>query len=287
MLVSCPYVCSYTEMPNNWMWSAVDQTLLGLRGFPLPPWANIRAFFFLFSFWYCKFCWIFQNFSNSFEFTLGKNKKVPCFPNFFGRRTTEKTLARIRWKTQLACLLHGCCFLKRTHLLDCRGTSPNSKQLQKLKWQNFSANMLMCAELKQKVRLFLLFEGTSPLEPRKSLKKLRILCQFFFIKNKPYTNRFFENQIQILKVSLWENLYKDFFIWIFHCRVNGKHSKERERTFNGNMDCVHYFMRLVSSDIFLTAYLEVTCKIEKSFDFFYKWIFFLRIFFPPISAFFF
>jgi hypothetical protein len=53
------------------------------------------------------------------------------------------------------------------------------------------------------------------------------------------------------------------------------------------MDCVHYFMRLVSSDIFLTAYLEVTCKIEKSFDFFYKWIFFLRIFFPPISAFFF
>jgi hypothetical protein len=111
-----------------------------------------------------------------------KKLKVPCFSNFFGKRSTEKTLARIGWKTQLVCLLHGCCFIQRTHLLDCRGASPNSTQLQKLQVANFSANMLLCAELKQKVRLFLVFEGRIPSDPRKSLKKLCTLCQFFWKK---------------------------------------------------------------------------------------------------------
>jgi hypothetical protein len=35
-------------MPNNWMWSAVDQTLLGLRGFPYHLELISGPFFFFF-----------------------------------------------------------------------------------------------------------------------------------------------------------------------------------------------------------------------------------------------
>jgi hypothetical protein len=81
--------------------------------------------------------------------------------------------------SQLACLLHGCCFLQRTHSLECRGASPNSKQLQKLQVANFSANMRMCAELKQKVRLFLLFECASPWNPGRVSKSSVSYANFF------------------------------------------------------------------------------------------------------------
>jgi hypothetical protein len=95
--------------------------------------------------------------------------------------------------SQLACLLHGCCFLQRTHSLECRGASPNSKQLQKLQVANFSANMRMCAELKQKVRLFLLFECASPWNPGRVSKS-----------SVSYAN-FFQKNLTLQKQILWKS----------------------------------------------------------------------------------
>jgi hypothetical protein len=62
-------------MPNNWMWSAVAQALLGLRGFPyhLELISGPFVFFPSFVFLILEIWWIFQKFSKFFEFTPGKN----------------------------------------------------------------------------------------------------------------------------------------------------------------------------------------------------------------------
>lgn len=189
------------------MWSAVDQTLLGLRGFPYHL-ELISGPFFFFFFLILEICWIFQNFSNFFEFTLGKNKKSHVFPIFLAEEQQKKhwlgSDEKHNWP--VCCMVAAFSKEPTYWIVEVQVQIPSNSR----SWSG-KTSVLTCLcvqSLSKKLGSFFCLRA-HPLGTQEESEKAPHL-------------------MPILKVSLWENPYKDFFIWIFHCRVNGKHSKERE-----------------------------------------------------------